>query len=354
MNTAVIVAEQEQRALSNNLQPLSTEIVVDMFASSQDIKPSSRSLYKRTLKQYFSWVESKGYNLNQMSIKELIEYKEELLAKGMSTLTISSYITSLRKFYEWAEANKFSPNIAAALHSPKRRQQFRKQPLKPEQATRLLTYSREERAGEQAEAALKRAEQRQELSEEKIATIKKHFETTSLRDYAIVNLLLRTGLRCIEVVRADLGDITFKGGQRVLLVQGKGRDDKDSFVILTEKAWQPMADYIKSSRMGAGEKEPLFASESNNNKGGRLTTRAISFLVKESLKSIGLDDKAYTAHSLRHTAAVNILRATNWNIEIAQRTLRHTNPATTQIYTETAKEEERLSNAGERFLDNLY
>lgn len=354
MKTAVIVAGQEERALSNNPQALSTEAVVDLFASSQDIKPSSRSLYKRTLKQYFAWVKSQGYALNKISIKELIEYKDALLAKCMSSLTISSYITSLRKFYEWAEANKLSPNIAAALHSPKRKQQFRKQPLKPDQATRLLTYNREERAGEQAGEAIRRALEKQELTEEKIASIKRHFEATSLRDYAIVNLMLRTGLRCIEVVRADVGDITFKGGQRVLLVQGKGRDEKDSFVLLTEKAWEPIADYLKSSRVGAGEKEPLFTSESNNNKGGRLTTRAISYLVKESLKSIGLDDKAYTAHSLRHTAAVNILRASNWNIEIAQRTLRHSNPATTQIYTETAKEEERLSNAGELLLDALY
>lgn len=354
MEAAVIVAGQEERALSNNLQPLSTEMVVDMFASSQDIKLSSRNLYKRTLKQYFAWVESKGYALNQMSIRELIEYKEELLAKGMSTLTISSYITSLRKFYEWAEANKFSPNIAATLHSPKRRQQFRKQPLNPEQATRLLSYSKDERAGEQAGEAIRRALEKQELTEEKIASIKRHFEATSLRDYAIVNLLLRTGLRCIEVVRADVGDITFKGGKRVLLVQGKGRDEKDSFVVLTEKAWEPISDYLKSSRKGAGEKEPLFTSESNNNKGGRLTTRAISFLVKESLKSIGLDDKAYTAHSLRHTAAVNILRASHWDIRVAQKTLRHSNPATTQIYTASAEEEERLSNAGELLLDALY
>lgn len=354
MSTAVLVAEKQERALQSPSQPISVEGVMELFSSSQDIKASSRALYKRSLKQYFDWVDSKGYALNQMTIRELIEYKDELLAKGMSTLTISSYISALRKFYEWAEANKFSPNIAAGLHSPRRRQQFRKQPLQPEQVSRLLTYTQTEWAEEQTEAALKRAEQRQGATEEKIASIKKHFETQSLRDFAIVNLLVRTGLRCIEVVRADIGDITFKGGRRVLLVQGKGRDEKDNFVQLTDKAWLPIEAYLKSSRRGAGEKEPLFASESNNNKGGRLTTRAISFLVKESLKSIGLDNRAYTAHSLRHTAAYNILRASGWNIEKAQRTLRHSNPATTQIYTATAEEEERLSNGGELLLDELF
>ena len=320
MENAVIVAEQQGNLLSTtNFQNITMEQVLDMFATSIDIKPSSRELYKRTLRQYFKWVEDKGYLLREMSIPQLIEYKDWLLESGKSSLTISSYITSIRKFYEWAEANRFSPNIAAVLHSPRRRQQFRKQPLKPEQATQLL----------------------------------EHFTNQSLRDFAMVNLLLRTGLRCIEVVRADIGDITFKGGQRVLLVQGKGRDEKDNFVVLTDKAYKPIEEYL-SSRKSRGDQEPLFACTSNNNKGGRLTTRAVSSLVKESLRAIGLDDRAYSAHSLRHTAAVSILRASNWNIEIAQRTLRHSNPATTQIYTETAREEERLSNAGERLLDNIF
>lgn len=320
MENAVIVAEQQGNSLSStNFQSVTMEQVLDMFCTSIDIKPSSRELYRRTLRQYFKWVEDRGYLLRAMSIPQLIEYKDWLLASGKSSLTISSYITSIRKFYEWAEANRFSPNIAAVLHSPRRRQQFRKQPLKPEQATQLL----------------------------------EHFTNQSLRDFAMVNLLLRTGLRCIEVVRADIGDITFKGGQRVLLVQGKGRDEKDNFVVLTDKAYKPIEDYL-SSRKSRGEQEPLFACTSNNNKGGRLTTRAVSSLVKESLRAIGLDDRAYSAHSLRHTAAVSILRASNWNIEIAQRTLRHSNPATTQIYTETAREEERLSNAGERLLDSIF
>ena len=77
----------------------------------------------------------------------------------------------------------------------------------------------------------------------------------------------------------------------------------------------------------------------------RLTTRTISQVAKDSLRAIGLDEKAYTAHSLRHTTAVNILRA-GGSIETAQLTLRHSNPATTQIYTATLDEERRLQNSG--------
>ena len=47
------------------------------------------------------------------------------------------------------------------------------------------------------------------------------------RDYAIFNLLVRTGLRTIELERADIGDIRAQGAQAVLYVQGKWRAEKD-------------------------------------------------------------------------------------------------------------------------------
>ena len=143
-----------------------------------------------------------------------------------------------------------------------------------------------------------------------------------------------------------------KGGQRVLLVQGKGRDEKDNFVILTDAAYNPIQDYL-NTRAGIDANAPLFASESRNNDGGRMTTRSVSGIAKQGLKSVGLDNKVFTAHSLRHTAAVNILRA-GGSLEMAQYTLRHSNPATTQIYTATLREEQRLNNGGETLLDGLY
>ena len=293
-------------------------ILVDSFIQAQDVKPSSRNLYRRTLKQYFNWVTKRGYLLSEITRVQILEYKEELLSSGMSSLTVGSYITSVRRFYEFTEANKYYPNVAKGIKTPKRKQQFKKQPLLPAQATALLNY----------------------------------YQDRALRDYAIVNLLLRTGLRTIELIRANIEDITYKGSQRVLLVQGKGRDERDNFVILTEKAYQPIAEYL-ALRGNYKNSEPLFTSLSNNSSGERLTTRSISYIAKEGLKAIGLDERSFTAHSLRHTTAVNILRA-GGSLETAQFTLRHTNPATTQIYTATLNEERRLQNSGEALLDNLY
>jgi integrase/recombinase XerD len=308
-----IVIQERSIVTSDRVKEL-----VTFFLNSLDVKQSSRLLYERTLKQYFTWVNQKGYLLSEVARPQILQYKEELLASGRSSLTVSSYLTVVKSFYAWAEAEKLYPNVARAVKIPARKQQFRKQPLLPAQATALLNY----------------------------------YQQKALRDYAIINLLLRTGLRTIEAVRASIGDVVFKGSQRVLLVQGKGKDEKDNFVILTDKAWQPIAQYL-ASRGKAALTEPLFTSTSNNSKGGRLSTRAISFLCKEGLKAIGLNESVFTAHSLRHTTAVTILRA-GGTLEAAQLTLRHSNPATTQIYTATLNEERRLENNGEALIDTLY
>ncbi|MCD8448004.1 tyrosine-type recombinase/integrase [Tenacibaculum dicentrarchi] len=292
--------------------------LVDGFIENQDIKQSSKKLYRRTLKQYFKWVTAKNYLLSEIARPQIIEYKENLLSAGMSNLTVGSYITSVRRFYEWTEANKYYPNVAKGIKTPKRKAQFKKQALLPAQATALLNY----------------------------------YKDKNLRNYAIINLLLRTGLRTIEVIRANIEDIIFKGSQRVLLVHGKGRDEKDNFVILTDKTYKPVENYL-NTRGNVKKSAPLFTSTSNNSKGNRLTTRTISYIAKKGLKEIGLDSKNFTAHSLRHTTAINILKA-GGSIEMAQFTLRHTNPATTQIYTATLNEERRLENSGEALIDNLY
>lgn len=295
-----------------------TTEVVGYYVAQEDVKESSKKLYARTLRLFFEWVANEGKQVAQLTKADIVEYKNALFENGLSSLSVASYLTSLRKFYEWAESEKLYPNIVKGVKTPRRTQAFKKQHLTEEKSAELLT----------------------------------HFEALSLRDYAIVNLILRTGLRTIEVVRADVGDITFKANRRILKVHGKGHDEKDDFVVLTDKAYQPIADYLKT-RKKAKASEPLFTSDSNRNTGERLTTRTISGLCKNGLKAVGLDGREFTAHSLRHTTAVMILK-NGGELTEAQAVLRHTSPATTQIYTESIKEELRLKDAPETRLDNVF
>lgn len=66
-----------------------------------------------------------------------------------------------------------------------------------------------------------------------------------------------------------------------------------------------------------------------------------------------MDGKEFTAHSLRHTTAVAILKH-GGSITDVQSVLRHSSPVTSQIYTESVKEELRLQNAPELMLDGAF
>lgn len=292
--------------------------LVSIFVANQDVKESSRNLYSRTLSRFFMWVENTGRVLDRLTRQDILEYKDHLLKSNLAALTIGSYLVSVRKFFEWTECEKIYPNIGRGIKTPKRTQAFKKQHLTDSKSAELLEY----------------------------------FKGYSARDYAIVNLLLRTGLRTIEVARADVGDITFKSERRILRVWGKGRNEKDDFVVLSDKAFQPIREYLKT-RKGAKAAEPLFTCNSNRNEGGRMTTRSIRRICKAGLVAIGMEGKEFTTHSLRHTTAVSILRL-GGSITDVQEVLRHSSPTTSQIYTESIKEELRLKNAPELIIDNAF
>lgn len=313
---AIVMVQGEEVKVNKNRRDWKG--LIAMFIACQDVKESSRKLYVRTLSQYFLWLKATSRNIDTLTREDILEYKDSLAEQKLSTLTISSYITAVRKFYEWAEAEKIYPNIAKAIKTPKRKQAFKKQ----------------------------------HLTDDKSAELLQHFQDVSLRDYAIVNLILRTGLRTIEVVRANVEDITFMGNRRVLKVWGKGRDDKSDFVILTDKAFEPIKAYL-ATRKGAKGAEPLFTSTSHQNNGQRLTTRTISGLCKDGLKAIGLDGREFTAHSLRHTTGCAMLKH-GANLMDVQFALRHSDPKTTQIYVESITTEHRLANAPTDLLDNAF
>ena len=291
--------------------------LITTFILSLDVRESSKKQYTNSLQQYFNWLAVKKYDLNQCSRVEVLEYKQDLLKTGMSSLTVGGYLCAVRKFYEYAEGMKLYPNIAKGIKSPKRKNAFRKSALTPDQCKNLLTY----------------------------------FSTRSLRDFAIINLLLGTGLRTIEVVRANVGDLKIKQNQRILNVQGKGRDDRDEFVCLSETCFKAISDYLQT-RGRVSITDPLFSAVSNNNR-GRLTPNTISYIVKSGLRQINLNDRTLTAHSLRHTCAVNILRSGK-TIQDCQRVLRHLSINTTMIYLESMNEEARLADPAEIAIEQYY
>jgi integrase/recombinase XerC/integrase/recombinase XerD len=325
MNTMCeITTDFELPVVSSGSRPLERreseenwEVLLAAFLDSQDIRQTSRDTYYWGMVQYFRWVESSGRVMKGMTAADIMSFKSYLINQKLSALTISSYLTAVRRFYAWTENTMLYPNIARSVRPPRGKKGFKKMHLNESEASELLTY----------------------------------LKAKSLRDYAIVNLILRTGLRTIEVIRADIGDIKHKRGRRILKVWGKGFDDKENFVILGDATWGPIQEYL-NTRGKTRKDEPLFLTDGKGHRGARMSTRSVQYVCKEAMKSIGLDGHEYSAHSLRHTTAVLILKnGGDW--QDVQRVLRHASPATSQIYTATIEEEVRLDRNPEGILDNV-
>ena len=290
--------------------------VLTSFLNGLDIMETSRETYRWGLVRFFKWIRSSGRSLETLSPADIMSFKNSLMKEKLSPLTIGGYVTAVRMFYSWTETSLLYPNIARSVRPPRGRKGFRKCALSPQESASLLAYLKER----------------------------------SLRDYAIVNLILRTGLRTIEVSRADIGHVVRKRGKRVLKVWGKGADEKDAYVILGQPVWGPIQEYL-GQRKASSKTDPLFVTEGKGHKGVRMAPRSIQYLCKEALKAIGLDGHEYSAHSLRHTTGVLILKnGGDW--KDVQRVLRHASPATSQIYTASVGEEMRLGSNPEGLLDD--
>ena len=314
-------AVQVQNTAWNGLQTVSEEnwrFLLEMFLNSQDISEKSRQTYSWALMRYFEWLRLTGRRLSGLTPADIVGYKSYLLGRKLSPLTVSSYLSALRQFYCWTEVSLFYPNIARSVKAPRSKKGFVKLPLSAEQASELLDY----------------------------------LKGKSARNYAIVNLILRTGLRTIEVSRLDVKDVVTKRGRRVLQVWGKGMSGKDSLVILNDPAWEPIKDYLVT-RKGAKGDDPLFLTDGKGHRGKRLSPRSIQDICKQSLRAIGLDGHEFSAHSLRHSVGVNILRA-GGDMKDVQRVLRHSSPVTSQIYTATVEEEIRLERNPEALLNDMF
>lgn len=308
------LTEQEHE---NPFDPVDEEIVGDWLGK-LDVSSKTRETYRAGFKSFCEFVKMSGLPFDDLKQHNVVDFKFYLLLeREMEPSTVSTYLAAVRSFYAYAEHVGGQSNVARGVRGAAQKKGFKKEALTPGQVREMLgCIDRDSEAG--------------------------------LRDYAMLNLMVRCGLRDIEVVRANVGDVTKKAGCDVLLLHGKGRAEKDDFVVLTQDALSPIQTYLKS-RTYSGPDEPLFASVSRNNEGGRLTTRSVSQTAKKAMAQAGIVGKQYTAHSLRHTAVTLALLGGATERE-AQLMARHADINTTMTYSHHI---DRIQHAAEYRVDSV-
>lgn len=146
---------------------------------------------------------------------------------------------------------------------------------------------------------------------------------TGRRDFAIVLMLARLGLRAGEVARLGLDDIDWRAGE--ITVRGKG--NRDERLPLPADVGTAIAGYLRRGRPRTAQGRSVFVRA--NAPHTAATSQAVTLAVSAAAQRAGLGP--IHAHRLRHTAATSMLRAGTPLGEVGQ-VLRHRSTHTTAIY----------------------
>lgn len=154
-----------------------------------------------------------------------------------------------------------------------------------------------------------------------------------IRDAALIDLLVSTGIRISEAAAITLNDISF--AERTLLIHGKGRKQRLIYVS-SPVTWERIKALVKERKNA--ENRFLFV----NRYGKPITIHGIEDIYKKYVKKAQINANS-TPHYLRHTFATNLL-ANGADLRSVQEILGHASVATTQIYTEvtTARKKQVL------------
>ena len=303
--------------IDNTALAARNEVTAELFSrwtSFIDASPKTVDTYSKNIKRFFVYLAENG--ITQPQREDIVAYRDYLKEDHKPT-TVQGYLAAVKLFFQWTEQERLYPNVAQRVKGAKLDTEHKKDYLTTKQVNRLLG-----------------AVDRDSLK--------------GLRDYAILSLMVTTGLREVSVVNANIGDIRTAGDAVALFYKGKGHEEKATYVKLAEPVEEAVRAYLKA-RGETDPEAPLFSSIANRNSGERMTTRSVSRIAKTRLVDVGLESDRLTGHSLRHTAAtLNLLNG--GTVEETQQLLDHANINTTLIYSHALERannhsEERIAKA---------
>src|SRR5215831_1719515 len=145
------------------------------------------------------------------------------------------------------------------------------------------------------------------------------------RNYAILLLLARLGLRACEVVALNLEDMDWEASQ----IRVKGKGGSSSLLPLPADVGEALARYLRNGRLRCSSRRVFIRAHAPLT--GITSSATISTLVMCALKKAGVNSAPSGAHVFRHTLATDLLRQGCSLDEIGE-LLGHRSPNTTAIY----------------------
>jgi len=240
-----------------------------------------------------------------------------IAVKGLKPATVNRRLEALRRFCKWACNQKLiKRDIALELKAVRTVRSQRPIGLAEPEVHMLLRAAGQSRRG------------------------------LAKRNYALTQLMLQAGLRVGEVAALSAADVRIRERSGIVRIrQGKGGKERE--VPLNATARRALSIY-QESRQKTGAGDFLFT----NARGNRLPTRTIQAVITGLARRAKISRVKVSAHTLRHTFALNYLRQNPGKLVDLATLLGHESLDTTAIYTRPSGEE--LAADLERSRYNVY
>lgn len=284
--------------------------LVTEFVSRKDYFQATGYQYRRIIHRFFDWAEPRGET-------SPIAYRDHLISQGRNRRYVSMQFSVLRSFWEFLMIQKDAQGNPLATVNPFRTVSVRYRSSSP---------------------------QRTGLSMPQVRRLLAVLPAQPARARAVVELMLRTGIRVQALVSANREDIDTDTDPPRLYVRHKGKDTKEDFVFLFPTAYEAVMAWAMQ-RPGIGQDPGLFTRAIFP--WTRVSYNTIHDDVMRVFRAAEIDNK--TPHDLRHTA-ITLARQAGVPLDAVGEMAGHADPKTTKGYDHSIQ---RLENPAEGAIEEL-
>lgn len=279
---------------------LMVEEFLSVVKSTKNLSDKTITAYRSDLVDFMNFA-----GLGELDDNTILHYVQELSqVRCLKDSTITRKLIVLKMFFQYAHSLNYIDQNYFFSHKFK----FKKE----KQLPRTL--------------AVKETAKLLNCAVNKAATATTTFEKwKTLRDLALVDVLISTGIRIAEASNISTADIILS--ERTILIHGKGRKQRLIYISCPQ-TWANLMQWLKIRQQILADTDKVFV----NRYGGQLGIHGIEYIYNSLKKEAGINAIS-TPHYLRHTFATNLL-ANGADLRSVQEILGHSSVSTTERYTE--------------------